>query len=431
MISNDHIISEALLSSTALEGYEIDVKANIIELSLFENVLSPFVHGTVVLVDDFNLLDTMVIQGTETLKITIQDNETEETIASKTFIVSNIESSVRLTDNSDGLLLHLVEDFFFASQLKKISRSYSGSIDEIITNILDSELNASLKFYNFEKTFQGVRKIVVPYMNPIEACSWLIRRASNKNGLPYYLYSSLYDRSSIRISSVNICLRAPSVNLKLPASYSGSQSTAFNDRVKKSTEILDFVPVNNENTLGMIERAGYGSSYNDIDLDKGIYKDQHFSMRNILDELVVDQIVSSSFVSNGFDPNLIVLGKLADDYNARHIHQVNIGKTYKQFYNYHENIENNKMKSEIVKTLLNRNVINFSMDSYMFHNIGVSVSNKIRFLFPNNELSKDKKTAIETTDKRKSGDYLLLALRHDFGRSSNLTSGTAVKVDNL
>lgn len=430
MLSNDHIISEALLSSTALPDYEIDLKGNVIGMTLFENVLNPYVHGTIIVVDDFNLRDTMILQGTETIKISIKDQETDEVVSEKRFIVSNIESQVALTDNSDALLLHIVEDFFFASTLNRISKSYSGSLDSIISQILDSELSAKLKSFAYFPNSQGVRKVVIPYMTPLESCIWLIKRISTREGLPFYLYGSIFDKNAVRISSVNALLRLPPVNEKFPANYTGSYSGVINSQKRKLTEIYDVKQVNNENTIGMIERAGYGSSYNTIDLNKGTNEDTHFSIRNIIDQLVIDGIVRSDFVSNAFDPRLNVLGKFADEYNARHIHQINIGKTYKQFYNYHENIENNKMTSEIIKTMLNRNIINFSMNSYLFlnSNTKISVGNKLRLNFLNNDLSAENSEA--TFDKRKSGDFMLLALRHDFGKTENTTSATAAKVDN-
>jgi len=432
MLASTYALSEVLLfSSGTTESAAINVTPNIIEASFYEEINKPYVHASLVLVDDFNFRGMAAGQGTEFFKISISDLENNKVISEKYYAVASIDASLELTDRSDAILINLVEEHVFVSQSNKISRSYTGTLDTIVERIVSSELGLQLHRYLFEETAQGSRKIVVPYMTPLDAANWVKQRATSKSGFPYHLYSSLFGKNALRMTNLEAVMKSQPINVNFPLNYTKASSDSFNDPLKKSRTIKKFKEMKTDPTLSLLERGGFGSSYTAINLDNGIAEKTHFSGRNILDQFVVDNLIQSKYMLGSIDPYLTFNDKLADQYESPTVYQVSLGKTYSESLNYHEDNEKLKMKGEIVKLILSRNPMDVLVDSFMFFMTRMSVANKIRMIFLNNDLGQPTTDLSRMIDKRRSGDYLLTAVRHDMSQTETNTSFSAIKIDDL
>ena len=155
----------------------LDVRANILEVNFFENIAKPYVDARIALLDDFGFKNNLGIQGTERIRITIGSNKTpEDPIIQKTFFIAKINESKRLNERSEILSIDLVEEHVFVNGIKQISRSFATTIEDAIKDLCQNQLGKTVVEYLFNKTAQGVRKFIVPYLSPLEAIQWIKTR---------------------------------------------------------------------------------------------------------------------------------------------------------------------------------------------------------------------------------------------------------------
>ena len=69
-MANSHfsILEASVILSSQDEDRVVDIRGNVLEINLFENLYKPYVDGTLVVLDDFGLRTSMNTQGTERLK---------------------------------------------------------------------------------------------------------------------------------------------------------------------------------------------------------------------------------------------------------------------------------------------------------------------------------------------------------------------------
>ena len=433
-----------ILSSVKNEDKVVDVRGNIVEVNLFENLYKPYVDSTIVLIDDFGLKNSLNIQGTERLKLVLGGAENpEEPVVVKYFFFSKINDTQKMNERAELLSISLVEEHVYIDAIKQFSKSYTDELENIITSIADNELGKTVVKSLFEPSVQGPRKIIVPYLSPLEAIQWLRDRATTRTGSPIFLSGSLYTNSLV-MSSLDGLLREDVINDKLPLRYSSAISgvDADQDQLRPYYEIMSFKEVEAENSLALYENGAIGSFYASIDAGTGVLSGDHISVRDILDEFYTNKLISADTNQSVFDPSLEIDGKLSDEYNSLHIHQVVSSNTYNQFKSYHDETsllgENNsliesrlKAKNKIIRTFLKKNIIDIGMNGSLFFKGKISVGRKLRLLFLNSNVQGDLKDTNDQIDKRKSGDYIILATNHRLADEKHTTILRLTKLGEL
>ena len=404
----------------------LDIRANVLEINFFENIAKPYVDARIAIIDDFGLKNTLNIQGTERIRITIGgEDESNAPIVQKTFFIGKISDTKRLNERSEVVSMDLIEEHVFVNAIKQISRSFSTTIEDIITDLCENELGKSVVPYRFNKTAQGVRKVIVPYLSPLEAIQWIKTRATSKTGAPVYLYGDLYSNNLYLSDLDSLLSEQEALNLDLPYRYTSAGGSADDkeESLRPYYEIISYREIDAEDTLLLYEEGVIGSSYTNLDAGTGVSVESHLSVRDILDEFYTNELISVNTAQTIFDPSLVIDGRLSDEYNSLHINQITSSNTYNQYQSIHDEAvvltENGditesrlKVKNKIIRMMLKRNQIDIGVSGRFFFEGKVPVGAKIRVLFLNPDVSDNKKEPSQQLDKRKSGDYLILATNH-------------------
>ena len=444
--SSYSIIEAVVILPTQKENDTLlDVRANLLEINFFENIAKPYVDARIALLDDFGFKNNLGIQGTERIRITIGSNETpEDPIIQKTFFISKINESKRLNERSEILSIDLVEEHVFVNGIKQISRSFATTIEDAIKDLCQNQLGKTVVEYLFNSTAQGVRKFIIPYLSPLEAIQWIKTRATSKTGAPVYLYGDLYSNNLYLSDLDSLLSEQEPLNLDIPYRYSSSASSADDSKesLRPYYEIISYREIEADNTLTLYEEGAIGSSYTNFDAGTGVPLESHMTVRDILDEFYTNELISVNTAQTIFDPSLVVDGRLSDEFNSLHVNQVTSSNTYNQFLSIHDEAvvldENGditesrlKVKNKIIRMMLKRNQIDIGINGKLFFEAKIPVGAKIRVLFLNPDVNKNKKDPSQQLDRRKSGDYLILATNHKLVQENHTTVLRLTKLGEL
>jgi hypothetical protein len=444
----NNTILEAVLISSRVQGndIEVDIKSNILELKTFENISKPWIDAQLVFIDDFGLKDAVSIAGTEKFRIVLGNpNDPQGEVFTKFFFISQINDSQRQNDNAEIISVSLVEDQLYVDSVKEISRSFTGNIEDIITNICNVELGKEVeRFVNKVGSAQGTRKIIVPYMSPLSAVQWILTRATTRIGGPLYLYSTLYS-NALLLSDFDGLMQAPIFNKKFPLRYSdaGGAIEEKDERLRPYFQILSYREQNGDNLMAQMENGNVGSMYTNVDAGNGLVLSDHISIRDIVDEFYTNDILDPNTAQTMFDPSLLIGDKLADEYNSANIFQVTSGGTYNQFLGYHDEavltdvngnlIESRlKVKNKIIRAILKKNIIDIGIDGRLIIESKCSVGARIRVLFLSTKPeASDEATLYDRLDKKKSGDYLVMAVQNYFRQENHAATLRLAKIGDI
>jgi hypothetical protein len=419
-------LSEAIISSDRFGAEdEIECARLIYELTIFESLDNPYLTGMVAIVDDKSIFGTINFSGTEKLTIRIQPIAGGESYIDKTFIMTKMAETVRGSNDADVVLFNLIEPHAYFNSLRTLSRAYTGSIETIVSQILNGELKkqVDLSYLTKQTTAQGVRKFIVPYLTPLDACTMLVDRATTTNGSPAFLYASVYD-NNIRMGDLDKMLQQPAFNEESPFVYSQAKSNASDpsDEFTKSTTIKEYVRKDQEDTLEQIIAGGVGAYYTNTDLGTGISFRSHVSIKNNLEALNNAGVLKKDAPQVVFDPSLKYLDKTADQYNAQFFHQVNSSLTYNQIKSYHDAASGNdfllKIKKHQIEQALYKNVIKFSIPGTAFFMAKATVGDICRFRVLKN-ISQNQENPTDLFDEKGSGNFLIHSLRHTFRQTEH------------
>jgi hypothetical protein len=405
-----YTVVEALLTNA--NGVQIDVKSNIVEYTFFEHVTSPYVHGNFVIVDDMGLKDLMEIKGTELLEIKIRYNdatENEELTIDKLFYISRVEVTSFTNSGAEVLLIHIVEEFVFRNSFKQFSKSYDGTFESMMARILENNFQKQIEVRTSNTSAQGRRKVIVPYLTPLEAAMWLRDRATTRSGFPFILHSSLYNNNFILNDLENVINKTTRPrNADFPLEYNPAKGNleVGEDIEALIRQVVSIKKVDGENTIKMAENGAIGSLYVNTDVASNQSSESHISVRNILDEMYVNGVLERNTYASFFDPLLQIDGRLMDDYNAVAVHTVESGKTYNNFLGYNDDNADLRMRCNVIKHIFDRNTIEVTMSGALFMIGQVTVGEKLRFIVRSNRTGE-----FTTVDNRMSGDYCILSVR--------------------
>ena len=432
----------------------IDLRKMTQELNIFEDVMKGYITAKLVIIDDAAIFsEVMEMQGTEKLTIEVKGMEGNSgiTVTLKMKVVS-ILSQVKTQDRSSVFVINAISDHGYRDALSKVSRSYTGQLEDTAESILNSYLNVSVKrdpeyFPSGEKSVQGDVKVLIPYISPLECTEWLIERAAGKEGSPFFAWASIWDQESeegeIRLGTFKTML-AQGIS-KSAGNRNRQWWYSIGTVARKPTaedqrkSIVSFEQNNRENTLSMINQGTVGSRIQNWDTYTDQSMDKHFSLGEFIEKL-------RGSVGSGA-PNL--LGTVYDekhkvevegenketaDHDARYRNLITSYGTYGWQNSYHDVFDPallvNKIRKSAVLSMLYKNVLDVNITGYNVMGEKLSAGDVVVFAF-DTQIVDDVGAQGNKRDERTSGFYLVLSTRHIFGGTKHRVVMSCAKVADL
>lgn len=203
-------LGEILVLKAELVAHDnriVDITAMMGELTLFEDLFSPTMSGSVFIQDALDLVNTLPMMGQEQLLLTLR-TPTLTTAIIKTFYVYKM-SARTAQKRVQNYVLHFCSTELIQSQNTKISKAFSGNISDSVVSIFrDPRYLASVEKLYVDRT-KNDYSFIAPYWTPIEAINWLSAKSVNENGVPNYVFFE--SNQSFEFVSIDRLIRAEPV----------------------------------------------------------------------------------------------------------------------------------------------------------------------------------------------------------------------------
>jgi len=432
----EYKIESAIITSDR-NSDEYDVKSFIAEVSFFEHIQKPYVTGQIAIMDDHGIISALKFKGTELITITISAVDeallAEGLTFTHTFLMKSIIKTFKTTEKTEIYVFELIDPHAFLDSNIRISRSYKGKIEEIVKRIVINDLGLDIDFSYYAPSAQSAIKVIVPYLSPLQACDWLLDRATSVNGSPYFLWATLYDfdeegTNALRLGNLDTMLKAPVFNENNPYLFStaAADDTALLPLEKQAVIVKNIKTVNIEDTSRMVNEGAIGSSINSLDTFTSQKYSRHFRVSELLDKLKDDGVIPDNSTQNVFDSKQLVESpkeiKSTEEYNSVFFNTVTSFGTYGNSHSYHDVFNQSqalhKVRQNSLRSLLTKNMIDVTIPGIAFFAAlktgqygkgkGVSVGDIVKIDFLNSDVDA---TEIKY-DEERSGYYLIWALRN-------------------
>jgi len=440
-------ITEAAITADRMGGIDstfFDVRASIAELNIFESLDKPYLTGTVVILDDKALFDKIDFQGTERFSIRLSSAENDlDPVFERVFMMTGVERSVKSTDNgkSSMYVFTLLDEHAFLAQMKKISRSFNGRIDDILVKLLATEMNMNIDLsYLFiggakSEPVQTNIKGIIPNLNALQAIKWLTSRATTVTGSPFFTYASMHD-DNLRLGNLDSMLSQQAFNSRLPYTYNPANvSTAESQTELEKTFTIKAMKVSKQaNTLKLVQEGALSAAYCNTNLNTGQIFSQHHTIRNTINNLNQQGIIGEN--QNVFDDQFKLDETLVDVFEPRIFHTVTSSGTYGRFKSYHDEFDATKFKKKLERRgILNhlyKNMLNVVIEGAGFIVSKASVGDIVNLKVVNDNTEQSKfASEDELIDKGKSGDFIIYDTRHTFSGTQHTVSMNVCKMERL
>jgi len=393
----------------------------VLSIEIYENIDKPYLTGILEFFDTgSNFYGNYKFEGSERVEIALRGTANNSSVNERTFYVSKV-IRVSRDDQSNSIVLHLVEDIAFISNLQNVNRSYVGTSSQIITKIASNYLNKNVLTTNQDT---NTIKTIIPNLDPVEAMEWIRNDATTVDGYPFYLFSTLGGSSDLKFVDLETMLSFDPINADDPYIY---DRAALSHPLEQSQKrmILDFDVKDNEDLYSIIQKGFVGSNYEVIDLLTGTYNKIHFDvLKDLFAKLHTKLANNQRDISYSpmnridFDSPIPIAEELFSNIDSKTIAQIGTSQVYNNGVEYHPSYGEKKTEFEYKRHIISRSFQMFMRktsiifaaegDNYSinpsFHR---TIGNNIRVLFPSTS-ENDK----NLNDQKLSGDYLINAAQH-------------------
>ena len=431
----------------------LDVRKITGEVSIFEDINKGYLTAKIVVADDAAIVAEIVeMQGTERLIIEIDGAEENkgQTYKLNMKIVSIITQS-KINDKASMFVINAISDHGYRNSLSKLSKSYTGQLEDTAERILESHLGLKVKrdpkyFDAGEKSAQGDVKVLIPYISPLECMQWLLERATGKEGAPFFGWASMWDQEDvegeIRFGLFKTMIREgiseAAGNEDRQFKYSTGTVVAPPTAKDNRLSIVSFSQDNRENTLNMVNSGTVGSRVTNFDTYTSQDMDRHFDLGEYIEKLSGAVGNAPSLLRTAFDDEHMVKvegeNKLASQHDARHTNLLTSYGTYGWQNSYHDVFDPallmNKFRKSATLSMLGKNVLDVTVPGFNILKERISVGDVLIFVF-DSQIVNDVAAEEHMKDMRTSGFYLILRSRHIYTGTTHRVVLSCAKVADL
>ncbi len=432
------IISAVITNSDRNADLSVDIKRLISSFQIFEHIEKPYLTAEVLFADTSNLVQDMDFQGGEklTISLTHAEERIEGRFIEKEFLIDRIENVTRADEVTDAVMLHCIEYHVFKSSLQNISRSYLGSTGNMISKILNEYLEREVLVLGDE--LNNDTKVIIPNLNPLEACSWLKKRSLSQDGMPYFLYSVLGVQNLIMRDLGNM-LADPVLNTSVPFIYAPSMNTGAMDK-KRYYNIMDFKIADTEDLHSLISEGLVGGEYYFYNTMTGIPYRSKFDVEEVFEELSQKNLLGGENERFVFAPDYKLKDQKISKYDSRSVTQISQSGAFqnglRNYKSYQEDNSAGSHRKKIVaaslKSFLSKSPIQITVKGreFLTGDENYTIGKVVRILFLDTASNAENKERL-LFDTKKSGDYIICAARHVFDAETYNTTLLCGRVGTL
>jgi hypothetical protein len=171
-------------------GIKQDIAAQVIAITVYEDIFSPFISGSLTVRESFDLVNLFPFVGEEMVEIeivtpTLPDKQN----ITGTFYIYKMTDRVLLGDKQVAYVLHFISPEAVIDLNKKISKVYSGKPEDIIKSLISDNLNGlqSKKEVFVEPTNKDI-KFISNFWSPAKCINYVTSLAVNRNDAANYVF---------------------------------------------------------------------------------------------------------------------------------------------------------------------------------------------------------------------------------------------------
>jgi hypothetical protein len=437
--TQEYVITEATIFAERF-AEEYNLTKYLGELSFFEDIERPYVTAQVVMMDDIGVFDEIKIRGSEQMRLTVQSVATDTVPVMSFTIILNIVSIIqadKVGERSEVYHLNLISPHAFRDANKKISRSYTGKLEDIAAAVLQNHLGVGVDYSYIGSwgSMQGPVKVIIPYISPLETVEWLLSRATTLTGCPIYCWQTIYDqvdgKDNVRFGSLEYMMNVSAFNYNSRFRYSTSAANAVADKgLSEQSMVVKNLRVENiQDNLKMIHEGAIGSNLTNIDTYTSQEFERHFDITEQLDALDKLNVIPYGSNQNVFDADQTLEfegeTKAINEWDARQYNTITSYGTYGAANSYHDVQDPsealNKLRVRAVKSMFNKTMFDIVIPGIAFFsqlangNSGVSAGDTLYIDFLNSDVDDDGAALNDDL----SGKYLIHRCRNIFRDTSH------------
>lgn len=386
----------------AHDGEYYDISTSVNELSLYESIYYPYIHGDMNIIDNSMMLSDFPFIGQERAIITWKRDDKP---ISRVFYITKVSN---ITKNVDGYGIYDLTINSVAQMRNSVSlfsQSYKGRSDQIISDVFDEHLGIPVT------PMEGTRgktshNVVFPYMKPLQAVDMIRKNVLADDETPMFLYDTFYPRETRLDSYARMFARTPitTIESKIPVNKD-IDAQAYRELQKSRASVYDVSISRGYNMYESLNKGVFGSTVTITDPSNSEYQHIDFDYQANAPAIAKDW-VSSQYVVNGSAPN--------EQFATRNLHLNRNSRSYNNDFpnlntidDYDRSILNSYVRRHAMTVVrIYMDSIAYTPDEDQPFTVGQTVNfNLLRF---KPRLTDDE----DLYDKANSGKYVISSIRH-------------------
>jgi hypothetical protein len=187
-------------------GLKQDITPQVIAITIYEDIFSPFMTGSLTVRESFDLVNLFPFIGEEMLNIEVSTPtlDTKKNIKGS-FYIYKMTDRVLLGDKQVAYVLHFISPEAIVDLNKKISRGYEGESHKIVGSTVSSSLNGLQSTKEvFAEQSTKVLKFVSNYWSPTRLIQYCTENAVSGSGAANYVFfENRYGFYFVSLDSLN------------------------------------------------------------------------------------------------------------------------------------------------------------------------------------------------------------------------------------
>lgn len=270
-------ISHAVLFNSIGEG--VNVTLSIASLTIYENIMAPFITGELVLSDAIDLTGFMPLKGEETLVLSLSTPGFDDEFFKRanTYHVYKLETKVNVAMKQEVLVLKFVSIEAMVDVNTRISKTFKGKVSDTVESLLTGPLGLNTSKQALVEPTVNQEMHTSNFWTPTQNIYYLASRALNVKNNPSYMFFE--NKDGFVFSSLDVLNSTDPIMVFIKDQYQRDPQKERNF-LAEYARVLDMETTEYYDYFERIRNGQYGSATYFFDIET---KKLHYIERNAKD----------------------------------------------------------------------------------------------------------------------------------------------------